>query len=146
MKIDFYHLQSSPVAAVLPRIAERVLAGGGRLLVVSADPAQRALIDRALWTYAPDSFLPHAETGAGDDAAQPVLIAAEPAPVNRADHVALIDGQWRDAALGFARAFHLFDDAAIDAARAAWRSLAATPDAERRFWRQDGDGRWVQAA
>ena len=37
MQADFYHLGTSSVERVLPRIAERVLADGGRLLIVAAE-------------------------------------------------------------------------------------------------------------
>lgn len=148
MQVDFYHLTRSPLDRVLPRIAQRVVEGGGRLLVVSADADQRAAVDRLLWTYTPDSFLPHAEEGAGDDSMQQVLIAADAiaAPGNGARHVALIDGEWRDSALAFERAFHFFDEANIAAARTAWKALATREDVERRYWKQDDSGRWAQAA
>lgn len=146
MKIDFYHLVPGQLDTVLARIADRVVSEGERLLVVSADERQRAAIDVALWTTPADGFLPHAREGAGDDAAQPVLIAAEPVAANGARNVALVDGAWREAALGFARAFHFFDDATIDDARAAWRGLAGREGVERRFWKQSEGGRWEQAA
>lgn len=145
MQVDFYHLTERPLERVLPRIAERVVAGGGRLLIVAAGEAQRAALDRLLWTYATDSFLPHAQAGAGDDAAQPVLIAEQPHAANAARNIALADGAWRDEALGFDRAFHFFDDEQIVAARAAWRALADRPDVERRYWKQTEKG-WEQAA
>ena len=43
-----------------------------------------AAIDLLLWSYAHYSFLPHAQLGADDDAAQPVLIAADVNAANRA--------------------------------------------------------------
>ncbi|WP_375270510.1 DNA polymerase III subunit chi, partial [Sphingomonas sp.] len=95
MKVDFYHLTTSPLERVLPRIAERVLAEGGRLLVVEADPARRAALDKLLWSYAPDSFLPHGVAGSAQDAEQPVLIGPEVAATNQARNVALADGAWR---------------------------------------------------
>ena len=146
MQVDFYHLTQQPLDRVLPRIAERVLDGGGRLLVVSGDEAQRTSVDRLLWSYTPESFLPHAQAGAGDDSLQPVLIAPEPNPANAARHIALIDGTWREEALAFDRAFHFFDEGSVVAARAAWRALAGREDVERRYWKQDEAGRWAQAA
>ncbi|MGJ3649816.1 DNA polymerase III subunit chi [Sphingomonas sp. GlSt437] len=145
MQVDFYHLAVRPLDRVLPRIAERVLASGERLLVVSAEAAQREALDKALWTYTPDSFLPHAQAGAGDDARQPVLIAGDTGAVNSAQAIALADGIWRDEALAFGRAFHFFDDDRIAEARAAWRSLADKPDVARRYWKQTASG-WEQAA
>jgi DNA polymerase-3 subunit chi len=53
---------------------------------------------------------------------------------------------WRDAALTFDRAFHFFDSDTVAAARLAWKSLAAREGVERRYWKQDEDGRWTLAA
>jgi len=145
MQVDFYHLTVTPLDRALPQIAEKVVAGGGRLLVVSGDEAQRGAIDRLLWNYAPESFLPHGQTG-DDDAAQPVLIAAVPVSTNQAANIALIDGQWREEALTFDRAFHFFDADRITEARTAWKALADRDGVERRYWKQNDAGRWEQAA
>lgn len=145
MQVDFYHL-TSPLDRVLPRIAERVVATGGRLLIIAEPEAQRTALDRLLWSYAPDSFLPHAQAGAGDDAAQPVLIAGDVSAANAARNVAIVDGQWRDAALDYDRVFHIFDEDAIRAARLAWKALGDRDGVERRYWKQNDAGRWEQAA
>ena len=136
----------APLDRLLPVIADRVMAGGGRLLIVSGDADQRAALDRQLWMVPADSFLPHAQAGEGNDSAQPVLIAAEVHPANGARHVALADGLWRDDALTFDRAFHFFDGDRIAEARSAWRALADRDGVERRYWKQNDQGRWEQAA
>lgn len=145
MQVDFYHLTLRPLDRALPQIAEKALAGGARLLVVSGDEGQRAALDRALWTYSPGSFLPHGCAGDGGEAIQPVLIAGDVAPANGARMVAIVDGTWRDEALTFDRAFHLFDEDQVVAARTAWKSLADRDGVERRYWRQTERG-WEQAA
>ncbi|HEX4693727.1 DNA polymerase III subunit chi [Sphingomonas sp.] len=145
MQIDFYHLTVTPLERALPQIAEKVVSTGGRLLIVSDDEAQRGAIDRLLWSYSPESFLPHACAGGEDDAAQPVLIGAEAEPADAAGNIALIDGRWRDEALTFDRAFHFFDAERIAEARAAWKALDR-PEVERRYWKQDDRGKWEQAA
>lgn len=146
MQVDFYHLTVTPLERALPGIAVKVVESGQRLLIVSADAHQRQRIDGSLWTWQVESFLPHAQAGAGDDSVQPVLIAGEVAPANGARFVALIDGEWRDAALEFDRAFHFFDGDKIVEARAAWKGLADREGVERRYWKQDENGRWGQAA
>ncbi len=146
MQVDFYHLTMAPLDRLLPVIADRVMVGGGRLLIVSGDADQRAALDRQLWMVPADSFLPHAQAGEGNDSAQPVLIAAEVHPANGARHVALADGLWRDDALTFDRAFHFFDGDRIAEARSAWRARAARDGVERRYWKQNDQGRWEQAA
>ena len=146
MQVDFYHLTAAPLDRVLPQIAEKVLASGARLLIVTDDESQRAALDRLLWTYASDSFLAHAQAGGEGDAVQPILIAAEVGPVNGARTVAIVDGRWRDETLAFDRVFHLFDDEAIREARFAWKALGDHAEVERRYWKQTDTGRWEQAA
>ena len=145
MQVDFYHL-TSPLDRVLPRIAERVVESGGRLLIIAEPEDQRIVLDRLLWSYAPESFLPHAQAGGETDADQPILIAPAITPANAARNVAIVDGRWRDDALTFDRAFHFFDDEAIREARLAWKALADRDGVERRYWKQNDAGRWEQAA
>ena len=146
MQVDFYHLTRAPLDRVLPSVAQKVVEGGGRLLIVAEEPDQRTRIDQLLWGFAPESFLPHAQAGGADDAVQPVLIAGEASPANGARNIALVDGLWRDAALAFDRAFHFFGEDHIAEARAAWRGLADKEGVVRNYWKQDEAGKWEKAA
>ena len=143
MQVDFYQLTRDPADKVLPPIAQRVMDGGDRLLVVSNNMAQLDAISAALWTSKADSFLAHAKAGEGDDGLQPILLSTEPEAANGAKFIALVDGEWRDAALAFDRAFYLFPPSHTDNARGAWRALGERDDVQRRYWKQDG-GQWVQ--
>ncbi len=145
-RVDFYRLTRDPVERVLPALATRILANGDRLLVVAASAMQRQAIDEALWTLQPAGFLPHGNAGSPDEAIEPILLAGtlDSSPPNRASHIALADGEWRDEALGFERSFLLFDNSRIDDARATWRTLAARDDVDNRFWKQDENGRWSE--
>lgn len=140
MIVDFYHLTASPLERVLPSIAEKVVGGGERLLVV-AEPDLLGRLDELLWGYARDSFLPHGRERAES---QPILLSDVPKPANGAVNVALADGRWRDEALAFARAFYFFDNETRDGAREAWRALKSRPEVEARYWKQDERGKWVQ--
>ena len=143
MLVDFYHLASSPVERVLPRICERLLEVGERLLVIANEPVLGQL-DEQLWTVEPASFIPHGRSDRPGADKQPILLAQDLEPLNGARNVALADGSWREQALGFARVFYLFDNAHLDIARGAWRSLKGNSDAEPRYWKQDERGKWVQ--
>jgi DNA polymerase-3 subunit chi len=149
VQVDFYHLAAAAPERVIATIAGRVFAGGGRLLIVDENADRADALDAALWAIAPDSFLPHGRAGGGGEPMQPILIDTAiggDVPANGARHVMLADGVWREAALNFDRAFHLFDDRTIAAARAAWKALAGREGIDRRFWKQDEAGRWTQAA
>jgi len=143
MLVDFYHLASTPLEQVLPGICETLLADGERLLIV-ARPDLLGAIDGQLWSYARDAFLPHGRSDKESPQAQPILLSAEPEALNGAKTIALADGEWRDAALGFDRTFYFFGNDRLDAARASWRELNARPDVECRYWKPDGAGEWVQ--
>ena len=153
MKVDFWLLSRDPAERVVAMIAERVLAGGERALVVSGEPAQRDAIGQALWDAKPEAFLANGEAGGEHDARQPILISEGCRAANSASACILADGQWRPEALGggtldgavFERVFLLFDDAGRDAARAAWREVSARDGLERSFYEQK-DGRWAKIA
>jgi DNA polymerase-3 subunit chi len=144
VQVDFYHLTAAPLERVLPRIAERVIEGGGRLLLVSGDAGLAERLDQHLWTYSPESFLPHGRAGEDDEGDQPVLISSTVDAANGARNVALADGVWRGEALDFDRAFYFFDGESIAGARAAWRELAGREGVTPRYWKQDEDGKWRQ--
>lgn len=143
MQVDFYHLTRDPMERVLPALAERTLALGERMLVISEDADQRSALSRALWSHKPESFLAHGEIDAANPQIQPILLADRVEPLNGAKFIALADGVWRDDALAFTRAFLLFSDATIAGARSAWLALADREGLERRYWKQDG-GKWVE--
>jgi DNA polymerase-3 subunit chi len=96
-----------------------------------------------LWDQGPSSFLPHALVGGSDDARQPILLSTGTDAPNLARNLLIADGQWREAALTYDRAFYLFDAASLEGARLAWKLLAGRDGVDRRYWASE-DGRWVQ--
>ena len=98
-----------------------------------------------LWDQGPASFIPHGLAGGADDSRQPVLLSTGPDAANAARNLLIADGKWREAALAFRRAFYLFDQATIEDARGAWKSLAGRDGVERHYWAQE-DGRWTEKA
>jgi DNA polymerase-3 subunit chi len=144
MQVDFYQLGRTPLEQVISSIAQRLLADGKRLLIVAGDESLLGRLDRMLWDHGPTSFLPHAPAGGSDDARQPVLLSTSNDAPNLARNLLIADGQWREAALTFDRAFFLFDTATLEGARLAWKQLAAREGIERRYWAQDDRGKWVE--
>ena len=145
MQVDFYQLGQTPVEQVIASLAEKLLAKDARLLVVAGDETLLARLDRMLWDQGAASFLPHAVAGGADDARQPILLSTSPDAPNLARNMLIADGEWREAALSYDRAFYLFDEAALEGARLAWKLLSGRDGVDRHFWAQE-DGRWVQKA
>ena len=145
MQVDFYQLGQAAVEDVATSLAEKLLAQGERLLIVAADEAFLSRLDRMLWDNGPTGFLPHAIAGGADDARQPILLSTSPDAPNLARNVLIADGEWREASLGYDRAFYLFDNATLEGARLAWKLLAGREGVDRRYWAQE-DGKWVNKA
>ena len=143
MRVDFYQLLDTPLDAVVAQIATRVTADDGRLLIVAQDAGQLSRLDRLLWDSGPGSFLAHGLAGGADDARQPVLLSTTPDAPNLARNMLIADGEWREAALAFDRAFFLFGEDTLEAARLAWKLLAGREGVERHYWKRV-DGRWAE--
>ena len=145
MRVDFYQLGEATASSVIAALGGKLVADGQRLLVVAADEALLARLDRLLWDEGATSFVPHGLAGTGDDAAQPILLSQGTDAPNLARNLLIADGEWREAALGYDRAFYLFDAASLEAARLAWKLLAGREGVERHYW-AFADGRWVEKA
>lgn len=143
MRVDFYQLGGAQAHGVIAKLSEKLVDEGQRLLVVAADEGLLARFDRQLWDQSAASFLPHGLAGGGDDADQPILLSTGTDAPNRARNMLIADGEWRDAALAYDRAFYLFDTETLESARLAWKLLAGREGVERNYWALE-DGKWVK--
>ena len=91
-EVLFYHLQRQPLERVLPQLLERSVERGWRVVVQAASEERVDALDAHLWTYRDDSFLPHGTAGAGEAAAQPILLTTAEHNPNGATVRFLLDG------------------------------------------------------
>lgn len=151
-EVLFYQLEKQSLDDVLPGLVERALARGWRALIQTESAERAQAIDNLLWTWSEESFLPHAQTGDGDPARQPVLVTTEADNANRADVIFLVGGAmpvyWGDGSMVFARIVVLFDGrdiSVLPTARAAWAACReAGHDAT--CWKQSSGGKWEKQA
>ena len=143
MRVDFYQLGAAQPEGVIASIAGKLIDDGQRLLIVAGDEGLLARLDRQLWDQGAASFLPHALAGGSDDAAQPILLSTGTDAPNLARNLLIADGEWREAALAYDRAFYLFDEGTLEGARLAWKLLAGREGVERNYWASE-DGKWVR--
>ena len=148
-EVLFYHLTATPLDRTLPDLLEKSLARGWRVLLRCGTQDGLAALDRALWSYRDDSFLPHGPATAADPERQPVLLTLGAENANAAEVLMLVVGATATVAemSGFLRVCLLFDGgdaAAVEAARARWREVTAAGLAAV-YWAQE-DARWVRKA
>jgi DNA polymerase-3 subunit chi len=143
----FYHLENQPLERVLPVLLEKTLERGWRAVVEVGSGERAEILDRALWTYRDESFLPHGLAGGDADAAQPVLITTGSDNNNGATVRFFTDRAVPISAAGYQRLVYLFsghDPDAVTEARTAWRALRDGNEVT--YWQQDENGRWTKRA
>jgi DNA polymerase III subunit chi len=146
VEYGFYHLTRTALEPALGRLLERVLASGQRAVVVASSPERVEALNRALWTFGRDSFLPHGTRDDGFAEDQPVFLTAEADYPNGATVLVLVDGAELEPPPQFARCLCLFDgndEAAVAQARALWRKRQALGEALT-YWQQTERG-WQKA-
>jgi DNA polymerase-3 subunit chi len=142
MRVDFYHLQASPVERALPQLLERVLQSGARAVVMAASEDRIEALANLLWTYNPNSWLPHGTAKDGSAAAQPIWLTDREENPNGARMLVLTDGMASSRMAEFERCLDLFDgnsDEATAAARERW-SVAKAAGHELHYWQQTETG------
>jgi DNA polymerase III subunit chi len=148
VRVDFYHLQASPVEKALPQLLERVLAGGHRALVMAASEERIEALANLLWTYNPESWLPHGTVKDGYAGTQPIWLTTLEENPNGAGMLVLTDGMSSSRMGDFERCLDLFDGTnpeATAAARTRW-SAAKAAGCELHYWQQTDSGWKEQGA
>jgi DNA polymerase-3 subunit chi len=148
-EVMFYHLQSRPLDQVLPTLLERSLSRGWKVVVELSSRERLAALDDRLWTYADDSFLPHAAASEPDAASNPIVLTTAPDNPNGAQVRFCVDGvRIPDVLEPYERVVLMFDGddpEALGAAREDWKKLRAQGQAAT-YWQQDETGRWEKKA
>lgn len=146
-EIGFYHLQTLTLEQALPLLLERVLERGLRAVVLASSSERVEALNRVLWTYGKDSFLPHGSREDGHAERQPIFLTERLERPNGARVLVLVDGAEVDDLGAFERCLDLFDGRdpdAVAAARLRWRRWR---DQGHRliYWQQSERGGWQRA-
>ena len=147
-QIGFYHLTRLPLEQALPKLLEKALAAGLRVVVLAGSAERVAFLDDRLWTYSDESWLPHGSARDGDPESQPVWLTDHDENPNGATVLVACDGA-KPADVGeYARCLDLFDgnDAeAVTAARGRWKQWKAEGH-QLVYYQQTERGGWEEKA
>ncbi len=129
-RADFYLIQSPKFAAdplrVVCVLARRLFEADEAALILAADAAQAEALDRRLWDFQPDAFVPHQIVGReAHDARCPILIV--PPDVEAPPRAQVINLRTAEVSSGFARVLEVVppDEAAKIPLRARWKAYKA---------------------
>ena len=147
--ILFYHLERQPLEKVIPALLEKTLERGWRAVIRAKTAEKVQLLDEALWTYAEESFLPHAVASEPHVEVEPIVITASIEEPNRPDILFLVEGaEFPESVSNYQRVVLLFDgndDAALADARKAWKEVRGR-GLDSTYWQQNENGRWEKKA
>ncbi|MCM2343152.1 MAG: DNA polymerase III subunit chi [Alphaproteobacteria bacterium] len=149
-EIRFYHAQRSSLEQVLPPILGKALSGGRRVVVRLGDATLVETINNHLWSFSPDSFLPHGAAKDGQAAQQPVWLTDQDENPNQADVLIRVPGTAQDVPAhlaDFTLCCDVIDgrlDEEVMAARERWKLYKAA-GYQVTYWQQTDKG-WEQKA
>jgi len=144
-EIRFYHLMTRGVDQALPEILQKARAAGHRIVVRTRDAAEAERLSQWLWTWKPDSFLPHGTARDGQAADQPIWLTAENDNPNDAAVLVLTAGQQVEDPHPYTLCCDLFDgrdETQVLAARMRWKNYKDSGHTLT-YWQQ-GEKGWEQ--
>jgi len=143
-EVSFYHLRRHSMERALLRLLEKAQEAGERSVVRLCDEAEAGLMDTALWTVDPDSFLPHGTAKSEHAEDQPVYLTDSRENPAGAAFLFILPGADSGDLEGYKRVFFVFDgnsESDVKKARDNWKGLKGHGH-ELTYWTQNGKGGW----
>ena len=147
-EIRFYHLQTQSQIQALPLLLSKAVERGMRVVLKLRDEGQVEQLNDILWTFAPDSFLPHGSKKDGNADRQPVWLTAADENPNSASVLFLGQGAESEIQKDFTLCCEMLDgqdEAAISSARQRWK-IYKEQGFDVTYWQQNPRGGWEQKA
>lgn len=149
MDISFYHLTRVNVQKSLPKLLEKIVQKPERVVLSLETEAAVGMWNDLLWTYHPQSFLPHGTAKEGFSDAHPIWITTGVDRPNGATILMRLGLQpFGDVealkSTGFQKIIHVFEmeaEEGLKGVRGLWQhyqSTSSTPV----YWQQGVSGEW----
>lgn len=147
-EIRFYHLQHQSQDAVLPALLGKAIERGHKIVVKLRDAADVSKTNDHLWTYHPNSFLPHGSDKDGHAASQPIFLTDSDDNPNNADVLIMGQGVGEANVENYALCCDMLnghDAEEINHARARWKTYKENGYTIT-YWQQNEQGGWEKKA
>lgn len=141
--IQFYHLLSTSRERAVPKLMEKALASGAKVVMLAREEATLKRMSDALWTNDPASFLPHGTARDGNAAAQPIYLTTAEDNPGSAEILCILDGSSPTSMGTYSKVLDVFDGSKEDevaAARQRWTTYKAQGFALQYVKQQPGGG------
>lgn len=141
--IQFYHLLSTSRERAVPKLMEKALSSGGKVVMLASDEALLKRMSDALWTSDPASFLPHGGTRDGQASEQPIYLTVADENPNGAEILCILDGSSPASLTRYSKVLDVFDGSREDevaSARQRWTAYKQQGYALQYVKQQPGGG------
>ncbi len=148
-EVRFYHLQRGVMEHNLPPLLAKIHSIGHRVVVKLGKEDSVKMLDSLLWSFDPNSFLPHGSEGKGiDPLEQPIWLTNNDDNPNNANVLILADGAVSDKISDYDICCEMFngDDAeAVKIARQHWKAYKEQ-GMDTVYYQQNDNGGWEKKA
>lgn len=146
MEIRFYHLLQQDLQDALPQIIAMAYGRDMRSMIKCPDAATMNLLDKALWSYRADSFLPHGTEKDTDPEKQPIYLTLSDENTNAADLLVLVNGVSSENVSDYNLCCEVFDGLEQDVVQKNREKWMAYKNAgyELIYYQQDNSGKWFE--
>lgn len=142
--ISFYHLLSTSRERAVPKLMEKALASGAKVVMLASSDSLLKSMSDALWSSDPASFLPHGGARDGHASEQPIYLTAADENPNGAEILCILDGSTPASIGNYSKVLDVFDGSREDevaAARVRWAAYKAQGFALQ-YVKQQPSGGW----
>lgn len=146
--VRFYHLQKQDLDAALPAILQKAFQSGKNIVVRMRDDKEIERMNKHLWAFKPEVFLPHGSKKDGNAAQQPIWLSANDDTPNNAKILILTQGKIEKDLSSYDMCCEMLDgrdEKAITDARARWKEYQAAGH-DVTYWYQSETGGWEKKA
>ena len=147
-EVRFYHLERQTLDQVLPQLLTKALEQGHKIIVKTSNAQETERLNSHLWTWNPNSFIPHGSEKDSYETDQPVFLTDNDKNPNKADVLILTQNTESQDLKDFKLICDMIDgrnDQAVADARTRW---SAYKDAghDVTYWQQSPQGGWDKKA
>lgn len=147
-EIRFYHLTRRTAEQALPELVTRAYGRGLKTVIRCADEAEASRLNDHLWTFHPDSFLPHGTAKDGPPERQPVFLTQSNDNPSGATVLILMPGASTESIEDYTLCCTLLDghnEPQVASSRELWKAWKAQGHTMT-YWQQSDQGKWEQKA
>jgi DNA polymerase-3 subunit chi len=147
-EIRFYHLQKQNLDAALPAILQKAFQSGKNIVVRMRDDKEIERMNKHLWAFKPDIFLPHGSKKDGHAEQQPIWLTAGNDNPNAAKILILTQGKTEEDLNAYNLCCEMLDgrdEQAVIEARDRWKDYQAAGH-DVTYWFQNENGGWEKKA